>query len=100
MDPETLTFSVATTAKAERLIRSGAVSRVPGQRDLWQVEGDHGTYRVRYDKDYEATGNVGFLVCTCPLSEHHTGLIAYCSHALAVLKTTQPDHAALIGAHA
>jgi hypothetical protein len=90
LDPATLTFSDFTRAKAARFVAEGRVTRVRDQRDLWTVRGDHGIYRVRYDRAFESSGRLGFLVCTCPLSEHHCGLIGYCSHSLAVLTLVVP----------
>lgn len=98
LDVNALVFSAFTRDKAARFIEQGRVKRVDGQKDLWQVTGDHGAYRVRYDKNFEETHRVGFLVCTCPLSEHHAGLIGYCSHALAVLATVLDVHPFQIGA--
>ena len=77
---ETLGFSEFVHDKAARL----NPERVPGQMDLWQVQGDHGTYRVRYDKHFEATHRLGWFTCTCPSGER--SLSSTCSHALAVLK--------------
>jgi len=94
MDPERLGFSLFVIAKATRFIEQGRVSQVtdfPEDPCLWRVHGDTGTYVVRYDRRFPETGRIGFLVCSCPLSEHHNGMIAYCSHALAVLTMAAPQ---------
>lgn len=78
---ETLGFSQYVHEKAARL----DPRRVPRQMDLWEVQGDHGTYRVRYDKHFESTHRLGWFTCSCP-SGDRAMLSPTCSHALAVLK--------------
>lgn len=83
---ETLGFSLYVHEKAARL-------KPPTRLDdsLWEVEGDHGTYRVRYDKHFESTHVLGWFICTCPLGERTGTLSATCSHALAVLKAVMNE---------
>lgn len=78
---ETLGFSRYVHDKADRLPKPRRVDD-----SLWQVQGDHGTYRVRYDKHFESTHRLGWLICTCPLGERTGTLLATCSHALAVVR--------------
>lgn len=86
---ETLGFTPYVHAKAARL----TPRRVPGQRDLWEVPGDHGTYRVRYDKHFEETHRLGWFTCGCPGGERQM-LSPTCSHALAVLKAVLAEELA------
>lgn len=86
---ESLGFSAFVHAKAARL----TAERVPGQMDLWEVQGDHGAYRVRYDKHFEVTHRLGWFTCTCPGGERAM-LSPTCSHALAVLKAVLAEEQA------
>lgn len=85
---EMLGFSQFVHEKAERLSprRVGV--------DLWEIEGDNGTYRVRYDKHFEATGQLGWFTCSCPAGDR--SLSATCSHGLSVIKAVMAEERSAI----
>jgi hypothetical protein len=62
---------------------------VLGQRDLWEVKGDTGTYRVRINPEWEAAGEFKWANCQCNWSDRNTGLIPGCSHTLAAIKLAE-----------
>lgn len=79
-------YSVNVIAKARRFCDEQRVKPVENQADLWEVTGDHGTYRVRHNPRVEERGVTG-MWCTCPLRDHRENLITICSHGLAVRYT-------------
>lgn len=72
-------YSVPVIAKARRLVEK--VNQTA--HDMWEVEGDHGTYRVHVNPAYAEKG-ITRMWCNCRLREHRENLITVCSHGLAV----------------
>lgn len=70
------TVSERVSAKAQRLIADGKVSRVKGH--VYQVEGDHETYTVVVGYPQEVSGR-----CDCPSETKCSHLIAACAYDLA-----------------
>ena len=69
----------ATTAKAQRLVDTGAVTEHDGVR-VFTVDGDHDTYIVTASE----VGSGWAFHCSCPSNDPQ------CSHAMAVRRTIRP----------
>lgn len=70
------TVSAKVSAKAERLIADGKVSRVKGH--VYRVEGDSAIYTVHVSYPQEVSGR-----CDCPSETTCSHLIAACAYDLA-----------------
>jgi len=88
-------FSEAVKRKAARLVGTGAVSRVRGQADLREVQGDSAAYRVRYNPEFGETGRFIWCTCSCEWADRNTSTIPGCSHALAVLSMVSAERIAI-----
>jgi len=86
-------FSEGVRVKAAGFVGQGRVARVPGQKDLWEVKGWGGTYRVRTNPQFDGPEQeLRWFVCTCPYSDHASPTLVDCSHSLAVIVMAEAAH--------